>query len=95
MRRHDFPLLNQNYRRVPIEQSARLDVSAMAASSTSPQERARQRGGASFRERFSRQARDRQMGARRVFGGTGVISAPLTGVASFEIQSGVSSPKVL
>ena len=35
------------------------------------------------------------MGARRVFGGTGVISAPLTGVASFEIQSGVFSPKVL
>src|ERR1019366_7865971 len=31
------------------------------------------------------------MGARRVFGGTGVISAPLTGVASFEIQSGVIS----
>src|ERR1017187_672961 len=45
MRCHDIPLLNQNYRRVPIEQSARLDVSAMAASSTSPQERARQSGG--------------------------------------------------
>jgi hypothetical protein len=35
------------------------------------------------------------MGARRVFRGTGVISAPLTGVTSFEIQSGVFSPKVL
>ncbi len=35
------------------------------------------------------------MGARRAFGGTVVISATLTGVASFEIQSGVFSPKVL